>query len=76
MKKFVLLLLIAAMVIVGDSYAAGPIITPKNDGAVVQMKNAAPLSSLVKYTPPPSEKIKTTLKPSHLLSRRNRKKSR
>lgn len=55
MKKFVLLLLIAAMVIVGDSYAAGPVITPQNDGAVVQMKNAAPLSSLVKYTPPQRE---------------------
>ena len=53
MKKFVLLLLIAAMVIVGDSYAAGPVIVSKNDRAVVQLKNAALLSSFVKCTPPP-----------------------
>lgn len=38
MRKFVLLLLIAAMVIVGDSYAAEPVIVSKNDRAVVQMK--------------------------------------
>ena len=48
MKKFVLFLLIAAMVIVGDSYAAGPVITSTNDGAVVRMKTAAPVSSFVK----------------------------
>lgn len=60
MKKFVLLLLIAAMVIVGDSYAAGPVIVSKNDRAVVQLKNAALLSSFVKCTPPPGgEEIKT-----------------
>lgn len=58
MKKFVLLLLIAAMVIVGDSYAAGPVIVSKNDRAVVQLKNAALLSSFVKFTPP-GEEIKT-----------------
>ena len=59
MKKFVLLLLIAAMVIFGDSYAAGPVIVSKNDRAVVQLKNAALLSSFVKCTPPPGEEIKT-----------------
>lgn len=51
MKKFVLFLLIAVMVIVGDSYAAGPVITSPNDGAVVRMKTAAPVSSFVKHTP-------------------------
>ena len=59
MRKFVLLLLIAAMVIVGDSYAAGPVIVSKNDRAVVQLKNAALLSSFVKCTPPPGEEIQT-----------------
>ena len=58
MKKFVLLLLIAAMVIVGDSYAAEPVIVSKNDRAVVQMKNAALLSPFVKCTIP-GEEIKT-----------------
>lgn len=41
MRKFVLLLLIAAMVIVGDSYAVEPVIVSKNDRAVVQMKNGS-----------------------------------
>ena len=58
MRKFVLLLLIAAMVIVGDSYAAEPVIVSKNDRAVVQMKNAALLSPFVKCTIP-GEEIKT-----------------
>lgn len=58
MRKFVLLLLIATMVIVGDSYAAEPVIVSKNDRAVVQMKNAALLSPFVKCTIP-GEEIKT-----------------
>ena len=48
MRKFVLLLLIAAMVIVGDSYAAEPVIVSKNDRAVVQLKNAALRNLLLK----------------------------
>ena len=51
MKKFLLLLLIAVMAIVGVSYATEPSITAKNDGVVVRMKNTAPLSSFVEHTP-------------------------
>lgn len=74
MKKFVLLLLIAAMVIVGDSYAAGPVIVSKNDRAVVQMKNAALLSPFVKCTIP-GEEIKTIVEFAQLLLKTNRRQS-
>lgn len=57
MKKFIFLLLIAVMAIVGVSYAAGPVIAPKNDGAVVQMKNAAPLSSFAEDAVLTSKKV-------------------
>lgn len=57
MKKFIFLLLIAVMAIVGDSYAAGPAITSKNDRAVVQLKNAAPLSSFAEGTVLSSKKV-------------------
>lgn len=57
MKKFIFLLLIAVMAIVGDSYAAGPAITSKNDRAVVQLKNAASLSSFAEGTVLSSKKV-------------------
>lgn len=74
MRKFVLLLLIAAMVIVGDSYAAEPVIVSKNDRAVVQMKNAALLSPFVKCTIP-GEEIKTIVEFAQLLLKTNRRQS-
>ena len=59
MKKFLLLLLIAVMAIVGVSYATGPSTTAKNDGVVVRTKNTAPLSSFAEDTVLSGEEIKT-----------------
>lgn len=60
MKKFLLLLLIAVMAIVGGvSYATGPSTTAKNDGVVVRTKNTAPLSSFAEDTVLSGEEIKT-----------------
>lgn len=50
MKKFLLPLMIAVMTIAGVLHATGPVIAPKNDGAVVQMNHAAYLSSFAEDT--------------------------
>ena len=64
MKKFLLLLLIAVMAIVGVSYATEPSITAKNDGVVVRMKNTAPLSSFVEHTPLSNNVVIPTFEPT------------
>lgn len=64
MKKIVLFLLTFIMAVVGGvSYGDQPLIAPKADGAVVQMKNTAPLSSLPEGTSPSSEKVMIVFEP-------------
>ncbi len=67
MKKIILLLLVAVMVIAGVAYAAEPAIIPRNDGAVAQMKNTAPRLSSEKGAPPLlTKKVMTAFEPALL----------
>lgn len=63
MKKIALFLLVFLMVVVGTSYTPKPTIAPKNEEAVVQLKNTAPLSSFLKDDPIANETVIRSFEP-------------